>query len=171
MKIVALTMLISILMIPALIENTSCKGSDDFSNHNISGIEVKTVQVGYIDMAYKAFGQGQPLIMIIGSSSTMDLWPPEVLSRLSSSYRVIIFDNRGMGNTTASPGNFSILQFAEDTAGLMDALGIKSAHILGWSMGSFIAQELALNHPEKVDKLVLYAGNCGPRLSNHLWRC
>jgi pimeloyl-ACP methyl ester carboxylesterase len=161
MKSIALTMLISMLMMPASIENISCKGTNDSINLNISSIEVKTVHVGDIDMAYKAFGQGQPLIMIIGSSSTMDLWPPEVLSRLSSNHSVIIFDNRGMGNTTATPGNFSISQFAEDTAGLMDALGIKSAHILGWSMGSFIAQELALNHPDKVDKLVLYAGNCG----------
>jgi pimeloyl-ACP methyl ester carboxylesterase len=161
MKPVVLTMLISALMMPASIENVSCKESNNFSNLNISSIDVKMVHVGDIDMAYRAFGQGHPLIMIIGSSSTMDLWPPEVLNRLSSSYRVIIFDNRGMGNTTATTGNFSISQFAEDTAGLMDALGIKSAHILGWSIGSFIAQELALNHPEKVDKLVLYAANCG----------
>jgi pimeloyl-ACP methyl ester carboxylesterase len=161
MKPIILTMLISTLIMPATIENISCKGAYDSVNLNISSIDVKMVHVGDIDIAYKTFGHGQPLIMIIGSSSTMDLWPPEVLSSLSSNYSVIIFDNRGMGNTTASKGNFSIPQFAEDTAGLMDALGIKSAHILGWSMGSFIAQELALNHPDKVDKLVLYAANCG----------
>jgi pimeloyl-ACP methyl ester carboxylesterase len=52
--------------------------------------------------------------MIMGSGSTRDLWPPEVLCSLSSEYKVVIFDNRGMGYTTAPPGNFSIVQFPEE---------------------------------------------------------
>lgn len=161
MKPIGIAILVFLFMILTLIKITNCEALDDSHMLNISKIEVKTVHVGDIDMAYKTFGQGQPLIMIIGSSSTMDLWPPELLSRLSSNHKVVIFDNRGMGYTTATPGNFSIDQFAEDTSGLMDALGIKKANILGWSMGSFIAQELALNHPDKVDNLVLYASDCG----------
>ncbi|HWQ20385.1 MAG TPA: alpha/beta hydrolase [Methanotrichaceae archaeon] len=157
----AIAMLFLLLMVFASIELISCKPEGDNSMLNISSVEVQKAHVGDIDMAYKVLGQGQPLIMIIGSSSTMDLWPPEVLSSLSSHFKVIIFDNRGMGYTTAQPGNFTIEQFANDTSGLMDALGIKNASILGWSMGSFIAQDLALNHPDKVDSLVLYASDCG----------
>ena len=100
-------------------------------------------------------------MLIMGYGSTMDMWDPHFLENLSSEYRVIVFDNRGMGNTTAPPGNFSIAQFANDTAGLMTALGIEKAHVLGWSMGSFVASELALRHPEKVNKIILYAADCG----------
>ncbi len=122
---------------------------------------IKTVQVGDIEMAYKVMGQGEPLVMIIGGNGAMDWWPPEFLANLSSKYKVIVFDNRGMGYTTASPANFSISQFANDTAGLMDAIGIKQANILGISMGGFVAQELAIDHPEKVKRLILLATYCG----------
>ena len=86
-----------------------------------------------------------------------DLWDQRFLQNLASQFRVVIFDNRGMGETTLGDThkNTSIVQFANDTAGLMDALGFKKASVLGWSMGGFIAQELALNHPDKVDRLIL----------------
>ena len=123
--------------------------------------ETKMVHVDDIDIAYKTFGEGDPLLMIMGSSGTMDLWPPELLSELASHNQVIIFDNRGMGKTTASDKEFTMELFANDTAGLLDALNISRAHVLGWSMGTFIAQELVLNYPDKVDKVILYAADCG----------
>jgi pimeloyl-ACP methyl ester carboxylesterase len=123
--------------------------------------EAGSVPVGDINIAYRALGQGEPVVLIMGYGATMDVWDPHFLENLSSKYRVIVFDNRGMGNTTAPPGNFSIAQFANDTAGLMTALGIDKAHVLGWSMGSFVAQEMAIRHPEKVNKIILYAGDCG----------
>jgi len=122
---------------------------------------IKTVQVGDIEMAYKVMGEGEPLLLIMGAGATMDAWPHEFLDNLSSKYQVTVFDNRGMGYTTASPANFSVSQFANDTAGLMDALGIKQANILGISLGGFIAQELAIEHPDKVKRLVLIATYCG----------
>jgi pimeloyl-ACP methyl ester carboxylesterase len=75
-------------------------------------------------------------------------------------YTVIIFDNRGVGNTTARTKPFSIIQFANDTAGLLDALKIQKADVLGYSMGTFIAQEITLLHSEKVNRLVLYTASC-----------
>jgi pimeloyl-ACP methyl ester carboxylesterase len=123
--------------------------------------EVKTVEVGDIEIAYKVLGDGYPLVMIMGYSGTMDLWDPQFLENLASQYQVIVFDNRGMGDTTAGTKEFTMEQFAEDTAGLMDALGIGQAHVLGWSMGTNIAQEVALSYPDKVSKLVLYAADCG----------
>ncbi len=122
---------------------------------------IKTVHVGDIEMAYKVMGQGEPLVMIMGSGGAMDGWPKEFLDNLSSKYQVIVFDNRGMGYTTASPANFSIAQFANDTAGLMDALGIKQANVLGYSMGGMVGQELAIDHPEKAKRLILLATSCG----------
>jgi pimeloyl-ACP methyl ester carboxylesterase len=138
-----------------------CKADGESPVPDTSSSEAKMAHVGDIDMAYRTLGEGPPVVLIMGSGSTMDLWPPAVLAQLSASHQVILFDNRGMGRTTAPPGDFSIGQFADDTAGLMDALGIKSARVLGWSMGAFVAQELALNHPDKVDRLTLYAGDCG----------
>ncbi|HEY3275542.1 MAG TPA: alpha/beta hydrolase [Syntrophorhabdaceae bacterium] len=118
------------------------------------------VRVGDIDVSYRVKGEGFPIILITGYSATMDIWDPLTIEVLSARYKVIIFDNRGIGKTTASDKPFTIELFAEDTRGLMDALKIKKAHLLGWSMGTFIATELALRYPEKVDKLILYAGNC-----------
>jgi pimeloyl-ACP methyl ester carboxylesterase len=71
------------------------------------------------------------------------------------------YQNRGMGETPIGTKPFSIEQFANDTAGLLDALQIERADVFGASLGSFIAQELTLNYPEKVDRLVLHAGYCG----------
>ena len=74
---------------------------------------------------------------------------------------MVIFDNRGVGNTTSGINPFSVEQFANDTAGLMDALNIQRADVLGFSMASFVAQQLTITHTEKVDRLVLYGASCG----------
>lgn len=116
-------------------------------------------KVNDIDVSYRVFGDGYPLFLIMGYASTMNLWESGLIRQLAARFKVIIFDNRGMGNTTAGTREFSIEQFADDTSGLMDALGISQAHVLGWSMGSLIAQELALRHPSKVNKLILYAAH------------
>ena len=132
------------------------------SPEHLAGLgQVKIVRVDDIEVAYKDLGQGDPLLLITGYGSTMDLWPAVVLLNLSLKNRVIVFDNRGMGNTTASEKPFSIELFADDAAGLMDALNLSRANVLGWSMGADIAQELALRHPEQVNRLILYAGSCG----------
>lgn len=117
------------------------------------------VKVGDIGMGYRTFGEGSPLVLIMGYGSTMELWEPALVESLAARRRVIVFDNRGMGGSEAGTGDFSIARFADDTAGLMEALGVARASVLGWSMGSMVAQELALRHPERVDRLVLYAGH------------
>jgi pimeloyl-ACP methyl ester carboxylesterase len=128
----------------------------------VDAVETQQVTVGDITMAYKIFGSGDPLVMIMGFSGTMDLWEPRLIEDLASAgYEVLIFDNRGMGETSAGTQPFTIEQFADDTSGLMDALGIQKAQVLGWSMGTNVAQEVALRHPGKVDRLILYAADCG----------
>jgi pimeloyl-ACP methyl ester carboxylesterase len=138
----------------------------DSDNSNTNSIDVqnipaKKIHVGDIDIAYKVFGKGDPFLLISGSGLVMDAWNPTILRDLSSNHRVIIFDNRGVGNTTAGNKPFSIIQFANDTSGLLDALKIQKADVLGFSMASFIAQEFALLHPEKVNRLILYGASCG----------
>ena len=132
---------------------------------NIQNIPVKKVHVGDIDIAYKTFGKGDPILLVSGSSSDMNAWEPSTLRNLSSNHTVIIFDNRGVGNTTAGTKSFSIQQLANDTAGLLDALKIQKADVLGYSLGSFVAQQLTVTHPEKVNRLILVAASCGGKES------
>jgi pimeloyl-ACP methyl ester carboxylesterase len=119
-----------------------------------------SINVEDISMGYRVFGSGYPLFLIMGYGSTMNLWEFALINKLASRFKVIIFDNRGIGNSTTGSKPFSIEQFCEDTSGFMDALGIQQAHVLGWSMGSLIAQELALRYPSKVNKLILASSYC-----------
>lgn len=130
---------------------------------DVGKIELKKVKVNDIDIAYRSFGRGEAILLIMGFSGPMDMWQPHLLSGLSSRYNVIIFDNRGIGASGITDKKLSIELFADDSAGILNALEIKKAHILGWSMGTQIAQELALRHPRKVNKLILYAAGPGGR--------
>ncbi len=151
-----------VLMLAVLLAATvQCTENSTEKARIMASEGVETVQVGDIEMAYEVMGHGEPLVMITGAGGTMDWWPKELVDRLSSKYQVVIFDNRGMGYTSASPANYSVGQLANDTAGLMDVLGIKQANILGVSMGTFIGQELAIDHPERVKRLILVSGYCG----------
>lgn len=96
-----------------------------------------------------------PLVMIMGLSANADWWDPETVAALSRDFKVLVFDNRDSGRTTGPAAPYTIKDMAADTAGLMDRVGIEKAHVLGLSMGGMIAQELALNYPEKVDRLIL----------------
>jgi pimeloyl-ACP methyl ester carboxylesterase len=130
----------------------------------IDNMPSQTVTVGDIDIAYKQVGKGsaKPIILITGLGATMDMWNPLLLEQLSSSnHTAIIFDNRGAGESTAGTKEFSISQFANDTVSLLEALKVDKADVLGWSMGSFIAQELVLTNPDKVNSLILYSSSCG----------
>lgn len=122
------------------------------------------VRVEDINMSYRIYGDGYPLLLIMGYGGTMNLWEERLLRSLSKKYKVIVFDNRGMGETSSGHKAFTIEQFAEDTYELMAVLKIEKAHVLGWSMGASIAQELALQHPEIVNKLILYASLCHPEI-------
>jgi pimeloyl-ACP methyl ester carboxylesterase len=84
-----------------------------------------------------------------------------MIQGLSKNFKTVLFDNRGAGRTEVSDKEYTIRLFADDTAGLMEALRISKSNVLGISMGGEIAQELALNYPEKVEKLVLCSTTCG----------
>jgi len=118
-------------------------------------ITVPKVRVDDIQIYYEVKGEGFPLVMIQGLSYSLDGWDPRLIEGLSKMFKLVLFDNRGAGRTGVSDREYTMKLFADDTAGLMDALGISKAHILGLSMGGMIAQELVLNYPEKVEKLVL----------------
>ena len=166
--IFAFLFIISLNNINIVTATSRVYGQSDQANLNITnsllGIEnipLKKVHVGDIDIAYKTFGKGDPILLISGSGLAMDQWQPSLLRDLSRNHTVIIFDNRGVGNTTMGTKSFSIQQFANDTVGLLDTLKIQKVDVLGFSMGSFVAQQTILFHPEKVNRLILYGASCG----------
>ncbi len=128
---------------------------------SIDKAHMKKVTVGDIEIAYKTFGRGEPILLISGSGNVMDVWPSYFLNELAKGHEITIFDNRGVGNTTEGTKPFSVKQFANDTLGLMNALAIQKADVLGFSMGSFVAQQLVVTYPEKVNRLILYGASCG----------
>ncbi|MFX1258117.1 MAG: alpha/beta fold hydrolase [Promethearchaeota archaeon] len=119
------------------------------------------MKVNDINIYYEVHGDGTPLVMIMGLSANIDWWNPVLLEASSKNFKTIIFDNRGAGRSDAPDIEYSIKMFADDTVGLMDALDVEKAHVLGASMGGMIAQELVLNYPERVEKLVLCCTSCG----------
>lgn len=110
-----------------------------------------------IKIGYKLIGSGEPLVMIVGLGNTMDLWPKEVIDKLSKKYQLILLDNRGMGHTTANDVTFTYKLFADDVIGLLDTLKVEKTNVLGFSMGSVITQELLLVYPQRFNKAVIYA--------------
>lgn len=101
-------------------------------------------------------GAGEPLLLIMGTSGSLGLWEP-LVAPLAEQHRVIAYDNRGLGQSDRGAERITMASLAADAAALLDALEIERTHVLGWSLGSAVAQELALAHPERVGGLILYA--------------
>ena len=107
-----------------------------------------------ININYKVEGHGDPLVMIMGFSASRSGWSSQI-PFFKKHYRVVTYDNRGVGKSDKPEGPYSTRMMADDAVKLMDHLEIKKAPIVGVSMGGMIAQELAINYPERVSKLVL----------------
>ena len=147
--------------------NNPVYGQQDKTNFNatdslnLQSIPAKKVQVGDIETAYKMLGKGDPILLYNGASDGMDAWDPSFPKSLSSNHTVIAFDSRGLGNTTMGSKPYSMQQLANDAAGLLDALKIPKADVMGYSLGSFIAQKFTIMYPDKVNSLVLVGSSCG----------
>jgi pimeloyl-ACP methyl ester carboxylesterase len=123
-------------------------------------VPLQAVRTG-VTLNYEVSGEGDPLLLIMGTSGSILLWA-ELLPRLAERYRVIAFDNRGLGGSERGEGPITVASMAEDASALLEALDVQSAHVMGWSLGSAVVQELALAHPQQVASAVLYAtwGRC-----------
>jgi 3-oxoadipate enol-lactonase len=122
---------------------------------------VSVIRVGDIELGVERSGSGPPLLAIMGMSGTALHWSEPFLMALGEHFEVIAYDHRGVGESTHLDGELTIAQLAADAHGLLEALEIDSAHVLGISMGGMVAQELALAHPESVRTLTLGCTYCG----------
>ncbi|MFC1548671.1 alpha/beta fold hydrolase [Candidatus Omnitrophota bacterium] len=111
-------------------------------------------RINDIECYYEIHGNGKPLVLIGGLSSDSQTWTL-MLDRLKKCFTVITFDNRAAGRTKDPGGPFDISLMAKDAVMLLEILKIENAYILGHSMGGYIAQEIAITHPELVNKLIL----------------
>jgi len=118
------------------------------------------ININDCNIYYELHGQGDPLVLIMGLRRNVQWWYRQIPD-LAQHFQVIVFDNRGAGRSDKPKMEYSMGLFADDTAGLMEALELSQAHVLGFSMGGYIAQELALNYPGKVRTLILSSTGCG----------
>ena len=117
-------------------------------------------QTNGIELYYEIHGEGTPLVLISGLGYSLWQWH-KMVPFLAEHFQVITFDNRGVGQSDKPVGQYTAQMLAADTVGLLDALGIEKAIIMGHSMGGFIAQALALDFPQRVNKFILCATNFG----------
>ncbi len=122
---------------------------------------MQKVTVGDVEMRYRLVGEGPPVVLIIGFTANLEWWNPRLIEDLSQQNQLLLLDNRCSGGSSFGTRGFTMKQFANDTAGLMCALGMTRANVMANSMGGMIAQELVLHYPWMVEKLVLNCTMCG----------
>jgi len=116
--------------------------------------------INNIQISYEEHGKGYPVLLIQGLGYPAGMWFMQIPD-LSRHFRTIVFDNRGVGRTDKPDEEYSVALMASDAGGLLRSLGIQKAHVVGVSLGGYIAQELALSQPDLVERLILMATSCG----------
>lgn len=119
-----------------------------------------TITANGLQLSYEISGDGHPLLLISGIGYGAWFWH-SLIPLLSPHFQVISFDNRGSGQSDKPEGPYSLANMAADTAGLLDALNLKPAAILGHSLGGFIAQEIAVSRPDLLSHLILASTSHG----------
>jgi pimeloyl-ACP methyl ester carboxylesterase len=120
---------------------------------------ISVVHVSWGTIGYRSVGHGRPLVLLMGGGGqpalSIDDWQPAFIDALALHHRVLAIDNEGVGDTTLRPGGLTIPRLADDTATFIAALHLHRPDVLGWSMGGFVAQALAVLHPTSVRRIVL----------------
>ncbi len=118
------------------------------------------IKAGEIQLYYESYGEGEPLVLIPGFRTGLWLWFKQT-GTFAEKFRTIVFDPRGIGRSGNLEGALTIKTIADDVAGLLSALGIERAHILGASFGGFVAQEFAISYPQMTGSLILCCTSSG----------
>ena len=149
----------ALICVLAAIAVAGCGGSSAPRSERFEAT-VEHADADRTQIAWYERGRGPALVMLMGTGSTMSEWDPALLRLLARHQRLILFDYPGVGLSGTWRGR-SFDSLATSTAALMDAIGVERANVLGWSMGGFVAQRLAVDHPERVGHLILAGTNPG----------
>lgn len=164
----------TIIVALCLIATAGCTGTDSNGQNTTQSIKswvsindtpIQYADVNGVSLAYREFGAGEPLLMIMGFGGVMEGWNETFIGTLAGKYHVYIYDHRAMGHSGDNDAPYTIEQLADDAAGLMDALGYESMNVYGVSMGSSVSEQLVIAHPETVRKLVLSSATYSVRLN------
>jgi pimeloyl-ACP methyl ester carboxylesterase len=138
-------------------------GCGSASGPNALTAPTRVVRTSGGTVAYRELGSGPPLLLIAGADVSIDGWPPGFVDALAARHKVVVFDNAGVGRTSAvsAPASLTITAMARQTSALISALRLRRPAVLGWSMGGMIAQALAVSHPAQVSRLILAATSVG----------
>lgn len=128
---------------------------------DIAAAPTQIAHTGLGAVGYREVGHGPTLLMITGFSASMDDWAPYLVDALAEHFRVVVFDNAGIGQTAALAAPLSVQQMAAQTSALISSLRLGPCDVIGWSMGGLIAQSLAVTNPRQVRRLVLAATQAG----------
>jgi pimeloyl-ACP methyl ester carboxylesterase len=139
---------------PSPFEDMLCS-ADDFRPDRVTTLKEQIALTPSGQIGYYRFGRGAPLILITGFRANLSEWNAYFLDELAKQHDVIVFDNPGTGRSTVNVADYGVEALARDTSTLLNSLGIRSAAVLGWSMGGIVAQRLALNEPTLVNHLIL----------------
>ncbi|MFN8126466.1 MAG: alpha/beta fold hydrolase [Candidatus Nanopelagicales bacterium] len=123
--------------------------------------EVSGRRVAWARLGAGGAGSGDPLVLLNGTGSPMAEWDPMLLAELSRGRQVIVYDYPGLGGSQRLRGRLTFDRLADSLHGLLGALGLSQVDVLGWSMGTFVAQRLVVRHPQDVGHLILVGGNPG----------
>lgn len=116
---------------------------------------------GDIAIYYESTGAGAPVLLVMGLGMNITGWWRTVPVLAQAGLRILCFDNRGVGRSDRPPGPYTVAMMADDAVAVLNAAGLERAHVYGISLGGMIAQEIALRHPGRVDRLVLGATTPG----------
>jgi len=149
----------ALICLVAVVAICGCGGSSAPRSERFEAT-VQHAEADGTGIAWYERGRGPALVMLMGTGSTMSEWDPALLRLLAREHRLILFDYPGVGLSGPWTGR-SFDSLADSTAAFMSAIGLEHANVLGWSMGGFVAQRLAVDHPELVDHLILAGTNPG----------
>lgn len=140
---------------------TSAATAPEAGSPGITAAAVSLAHTSDGQVAYRQLGTGSPLLLIMGLGGSMDAWEPAFVDALATRYRVIVFDNAGVGRTSPLPAPLTPTSMADQTSAFINSLGLRRVDVLGWSLGGMVAQALAVQHPGQVGRLVLAATQPG----------
>ena len=140
---------------PVSVARTASPAQTAPAAQDIVAAPVQVAQTALGTVGYRELGQGPALVMITGYSATMDDWAPYFVDALAARFRVVVFDNAGIGQTAPLTAPLTVPEMAAQASALISALKLGRCDVLGWSMGGMIAQSLAVADPGQVSRLVL----------------